>query len=65
MTSLFTDPEAAVEEAEYLANSTKKVHCLIEVVPNGIQVCTKKEALMMDGTILETVNPVDNFSIYD
>jgi len=65
MATLFTDPEAAIEEAEYLANSTGKIHCLIEVVPNGIQVCAKKEALLMDGTILETVTPVDNFSIYD
>ena len=56
MTSLFTDPEAAMEEAEYLANSTKKVHCLIEVVPNGIQVCTKKEALMMDGFRVEKLH---------
>jgi len=65
MATLFTDPEAAIEEAAYLANDTLIAHCLVGVTPNGIQVMSKREARLIEGIVLETINPVDNFSIYD
>lgn len=65
MATLFTDPEAAIEEAVYLANDTLIAHCLVEVTPNGIQVMPKKEAMLIEGIVLETINPIDSFSIYD
>jgi|TARA_A100000172_G_scaffold62358_1_gene41787 hypothetical protein len=65
MTSLFTDPLAALEEAEYLARDTLVSHCLVQVTSEGMQVMPKKEALLMEGLILETVTPEFNFSIYD
>lgn len=65
MTSLFTDPLAALEEAEYLARDTLVSHCLVQVTSEGMQVMPKKEALLMERLILETVTPEFNFSIYD
>ena len=65
MATLFTDPKAAIEEAAYLANDTSIAHCLVGVTSNGIQVMPKKEAMLIEGIVLETVNPVNNFSIWD
>tara|TARA_R100000908_G_scaffold64882_1_gene50459 strand:+ start:664 stop:864 length:201 start_codon:yes stop_codon:yes gene_type:complete len=65
MTSLFTDPLAALEEAEYLAKDTQVSHCLVQVTPEGIQVMPKREARLIEALILETVTPEYNFSIYD
>jgi len=71
MTSLFTDIDAALEEAEYLANECDITHSVVVFQDrNQLHVMPKKEAMMaklMDSsaTILENINPVDNFSIYD
>jgi len=71
MTSLFTDIDAALEEAEYLANECGITHSVVVFQDrNQLHVMPKKEAMMaklMDSsaTILENINPVDNFSIYD
>ena len=71
MTSLFTDIDAALEEAEYLANECGITHSVVVFQDrNQLHVMPKKEAMMaklMDSsaTILENINPVNNFSIYD
>jgi len=64
--SNFTDPMAALEEAEYLAKETKRTMCVVEVEPNMIVVVSKREALNMGKIILETCVPFEeNFNIYD
>lgn len=64
--SHFTDPMAALEEAEYLAKETKRAMCVVEVEPNMIVVVSKAEARSMGKIILETCVPFDeNFDIYD
>jgi len=64
--SSFTDPMAALEEAEYLAKEEKRTMCVVEVEPNMIVVVSKKEALNMGKIILETCVPFEeNFNIYD
>jgi len=65
MTSSFTDPLAALEEAEYLAKNTLLSHCLVRVTSECIHVMPKREALLTEDLILETVTPEYNFSIYD
>ena len=54
----FTDPMAAVEEAEFLANKNKKRMYVIEVEPNCIAVLNAEEAAEVDGLVLETIIPV-------
>lgn len=61
----FTDPEAALEEAEYLAELYDVSFCIVEVEPNCILVVPKKELNTYSGTVLETVNPVREFNIDD
>ena len=64
--SNFTDPMAALEEAEYLAKKEKRTMCVVEVEPNMIVVVSKAEALNMGKIILETCVPFEeNFNIYD
>jgi len=64
--SSFTDPMAALEEAEYLAKEEKRTMCVVEVEPNMIIVVSKREALNMGKIILETCVPFEeNFNIYD
>ena len=64
--SSFTDPMAAIEEAEYLAKETKRTMCVVEVEPNMIVVVPKAEARSMGKIILETCVPFEeNFDIYD
>jgi hypothetical protein len=64
--SSFTDPMAALEEAEYLAREEKRTMCVVEVEPNMIVVVSKAEALNMGKIILETCVPFEeNFNIYD
>ena len=41
--SYFTDPMAALEEAEYLAKEEQRTMCVVEVEPNMIVVVPKKE----------------------
>lgn len=64
--SNFTDPMAALEEAEYLAKEEKRTMCVVEVEPNMIVVVPKREALNMGKIILETCVPFEeNFNVYD
>ena len=64
--SSFTDPMAALEEAEYLAKEEKRTMCVVEVEPNMIVVVSKAEALNMGKIILETCVPFEEtFNIYD
>ena len=64
--SNFTDPMAALEEAEYLAKEEKRTMCVVEVEPNMIVAVSKREALNMGKIILETCVPFEeNFNIYD
>ena len=64
--SYFTDPMAAIEEAEYLAKEEKRTMCVVEVEPNMIAVVPKRDAVDMGGIILETYVPFEeNHNIYD
>jgi len=64
--SNFTDPMAALEEAQYLAKEEKRTMCVVEVEPNMIVVVSKREALNMGKIILETCVPFEeNFNVYD
>jgi hypothetical protein len=64
--SYFTDPMAALEEAEYLAKEGNRTMCVVEVDPNKIVVVPKEEARNMGKIILETCVPFEeNFNIYD
>ena len=64
--SNFTDPMAALEEAQYLAKEEKRTMCVVEVEPNMIVVVSKREALNTGKIILETCVPFEeNFNIYD
>ena len=64
--SSFTDPMAALEEAEHLDREEKRTMCVVEVEPNMIVVVSKAEALNMGKIILETCVPFEeNFNIYD
>jgi len=64
--SSFTDPIAALEEAEYLARERKRTMCVVEVEPNMIIVVSKEKALSMGKIILETCVPFEeNFNIYE
>ena len=56
--SHFTDPMAALEEAEYRAKEEKRTMCVVEVEPNMIIVVPKAEARNMGKIILETCVPV-------
>ena len=51
--SYFTDPMAALEEAEYLAKEGNRTMCVVEVDPNKIVVVPKEEARNMGKIILE------------
>ena len=63
--SHFTDPMAALEEAEYLAKKERRTMCVVEAEPNMIVVVPKAEAHSMGKIILETCVPFEeNFDIY-
>jgi len=64
--SNFTDPIAALEEAEYLAKQEKRTMCVVEIEPNKIVVVPRAKARSMGKIILETCVPFEeNFDIYD
>jgi hypothetical protein len=65
--SYFTDPMAALEEAEYLRRKKRqRTMCVVEVEPNMIVVVPKKVAAELGGIILETCVPFEeNHNIYD
>jgi hypothetical protein len=64
--SYFTDPIAAIEEAEHIAKEKKQTMCVIEVQPNMVVVAPKKGAEELGGIILETCVPFEaNHNIYD
>lgn len=62
--SYFTDPMAAIEEAEFLANSQKCRMYVVETEPNRIEVMTAEEAYTADGIVLETILPSQEHDIY-
>ena len=64
--SYFTDPMAAIEEAEHRAKEEKRAVCVVEVQPNMVVVVPKKGAEELGGIILETCVPFEaNHNIYD
>ncbi len=64
--SHFTDPMAALEEAEFLAKEEQRSMCVVEVEPNMIVVVSKRDARSMGKIILETCVPFEeNHNIYD
>lgn len=64
--SYFTDPMAAMEEAEFRAKEEKRTMCVVEVEPNRIEVMSKRTAVARGGIILETCVPFDeDHTIYD
>lgn len=71
MTSLFTDPSIALEEAEFLANESKIAYSIVTSSDrNQLHVIPKREAILQknidnETVILESVFPTHNFNIYD
>lgn len=64
--SYFTDPMAALEEAEYLSKEQKRIMYVVEIEPNHIEVMTSEEAYQADGIVLEKIIPFEkNHNIYD
>ena len=64
--SYFSDPRAALEEAEFLAHEDQRTMCVVQVQPNMIVVVGKKEAQEKQLLVLETCRPFEkNHSIYD
>ena len=64
--SYFSDPRAALEEAEFLAHEDQRTMCVVQVQHNMIVVVGKKEAQDMQHLVLETCRPFEkNHSIYD
>lgn len=56
--SYFTDPMAAIEEAQFLANASQQKMFVVETEPNRIEVLTPEEAYHVDGLIIEKISPV-------
>jgi hypothetical protein len=56
--SYFTDPMAAIEEAQFLANASQQKMFVVETEPNRIEVLTPEEAYHVDGLIIEKIAPV-------
>jgi hypothetical protein len=52
--SHFTDPMAALEEAEFLVKADQVRMYVVETAPNRIEVMTAEEAYTVDGIVLET-----------
>jgi len=64
--SYFTDPMAALEEAEFIARDQKRTMYVVEIEPNHIEVMTSEEAYHADGIVLEKIVPFEkNHNIYD
>jgi hypothetical protein len=57
--SYFTDPLAAIEEAEFLAKrQNRKIH-VVETEPNRIELLTAKQVEKTSGVLLEVVSPTN------
>ena len=64
--SYFSNPMAALEEAEFLAHEEQRTMCVVQLQPNMIVVVGKKEAQEKQLLVLETCHPFEkNHSIYD
>ena len=65
--SYFTDPMAAIEEAEFIAREQKRTMYVVEIEPNHIEVMTSEEAYHADGLVIEKISPVleKEETIYD
>lgn len=61
----FTDPMAALEEAEFISREQKRIMYVVEIEPNHIEVMTSEEAHQADGIVLEKIVPFEEHSIYD
>ena len=57
--SYFTDPMAALEEAEFRAKEEQRIMYVVEVRPNHIEVLTSEEAYDVDGIVLEKIIPFE------
>ena len=57
--SYFTDPMAALEEAEFRAKEEQRIMYVVEVSPNHIEVMTSEEAYDVDGIVLEKIIPCE------
>ena len=62
--SYFTDPMAAIEEAEFLAKEDQVRMFVVETAPNHIEVMTAEEAYAADGIVLETIVPKGGHDIF-
>ncbi len=62
--SHFTDPMAALEEAEFLAKADQVRMYVVETAPNRIEVMTAEEAYTVDGIVLETIVPTGGHDIF-
>jgi len=62
--SYFTDPMAALEEAEYLAKENQVRMFVVETAPNRIEVMTAEQAYTVDGIVLETIVPKGGHDIF-
>ena len=64
--SYFTDPMAALEEAQFIAREQKRTMYVVEIEPNHIEIMTSEEAYHADGIVPEKVVPFEeNHNIYD
>ena len=62
--SHFTDPMAALEEAEFVAKEDQVRMYVVETAPNRIEVMTAEEAYTVDGIVLETIVPTGGHDIF-
>ena len=62
--SHFTDPMAALEEAEFLAKADQVRMYVVETAPNRVEVMTAEEAYTVDGIVLETIVPTGGHDIF-
>jgi hypothetical protein len=62
--SHFTDPMAALEEAEFLVKADQVRMYVVETAPNRIEVMTAEEAYTVDGIVLETIVPTGGHDIF-
>jgi len=64
--SYFTDPMAAIEEAEFIAREQKRTMYVVEIEPNHIEVMTSEEAYHAYGIVIENIVPFEeNHNIYN
>jgi len=62
--SHFTDPVAALEEAEFLAKADQVRMYVVETAPNHIEIMTAEEAYTAGGIVLETIVPTVGHDIF-